>query len=710
MEEKNKKRQIAKITVFITSIFVIFMSVTYAFITQVLTGEKQVVVSAGVLDLVLEEENAITISDAYPMYDQVGMIQKDVFNFRLVNKTNNPTDYVLKLQKVETANELSEDDVKYYLTKEGVGTPALLSTLTNNVVDTGTIEGKDTIDYTLRLWIDSKVTSNDAIAGKSLSYKLKVEATQEIRDENNCKVYAETEPNKPQLTSGMIAVTYNATDKTWVKADTSNNDWYDYDNQIWANAVTVTEATRDTYMSAEANTPILMDDINTMWVWIPRYSYTIKQPNGRGEQKCSELGEITVSSPSNCRKVEYPAELRAEALNICKQMDTTITTETECVSAFQTMNEPYKTFEEFIDAGVEYGVFEDTRTVVETYPDNIANVTIEQPGAIDIRFIKTTEKDTGTGKCENCAENWVTPEGFTFGEENIPGFWMGKFETSTLESCTATTDSIGTECDLTTLTPQIKPGVTSWRGARVSTFFEASRLMQSSDDTLNYNADTYGFDTQGASSMDTHMLKNTEWGIVAMLSHSKYGKYGNENYTGAEKEVAINNCSSYITGIGGDTVSANSSSTTCTTNTYETSKGQTASTTGTIYGVYDMSGGAYEYVMGNLNNDSGYSTSYNSGFCGTDGPAENCRERPNAKYFDLYTSDNASEGYKSGDGTYETSGWYSDNASFVNSYGPWFERGGGGSYDNSTNAGVFFSGNYFGESIVDYGVRFVIKP
>ena len=28
MEEKNKKRQVAKITVFITSIFVIFMSIT----------------------------------------------------------------------------------------------------------------------------------------------------------------------------------------------------------------------------------------------------------------------------------------------------------------------------------------------------------------------------------------------------------------------------------------------------------------------------------------------------------------------------------------------------------------------------------------------------------------------------------------------------------------------------------------------------------
>ena len=112
MEEKNKKRHVAKITVFITSVFVIFMSVTYAFITQTLTGTKEVVVNAGVLDLVLEEENAITIANALPMYDEVGMIQDDAFIFRLVNKTSNPTNYILKLSKIDAANELSTSDVK----------------------------------------------------------------------------------------------------------------------------------------------------------------------------------------------------------------------------------------------------------------------------------------------------------------------------------------------------------------------------------------------------------------------------------------------------------------------------------------------------------------------------------------------------------------------------------------------------------------------
>jgi len=181
MEEKNKKRQITKITVFITSIFVIFMSITYAFVNQVLTGTKEVVINAGVLDLVLEEENAITIANALPMYDAVGMIQEDVFVFRLVNKTANPTNYVLKLSKINASNELSTSDVKYYLTKEGVGQPKLLSSLpSDGTVDSGTIAGSDTIDYTLRLWINSAVTDEAAISGKTLSYKIDAEASQEI--------------------------------------------------------------------------------------------------------------------------------------------------------------------------------------------------------------------------------------------------------------------------------------------------------------------------------------------------------------------------------------------------------------------------------------------------------------------------------------------------------------------------------------------------
>ena len=44
-------------------------------------------------------------------------------------------------------------------------------------------------------------------------------------------------------------------------------------------AVTVTNTNRDTYLNAELGTEIKMSDINTMWVWIPRYTYTYLNTN-----------------------------------------------------------------------------------------------------------------------------------------------------------------------------------------------------------------------------------------------------------------------------------------------------------------------------------------------------------------------------------------------------------------------------------------------
>ena len=79
---RKEKRQVTKITVFLTSIFVIFLSVTYAFINVTLTGTKRQIINAGTLEVELEEENAITIENALPMYDETGMIQ-DAFVFHV---------------------------------------------------------------------------------------------------------------------------------------------------------------------------------------------------------------------------------------------------------------------------------------------------------------------------------------------------------------------------------------------------------------------------------------------------------------------------------------------------------------------------------------------------------------------------------------------------------------------------------------------------
>ena len=230
------------------------------------------------------------------------------------------------------------------------------------------------------------------------------------------------------------------------------------------------------------------------------------------------------------------------------------------------------------------------------------------------------------------------------------------------------------------------------------------------------------------------MMKNSEWGAVAYLSQSKYGKYGNSNYQGANKEVYKNNSSDKYTGRsggapGGSITKLNvqypgqSTSTNEYYNygyyTYEgyeisydgtitdekdISKGTGASTTGNIYGIYDMSGGAYEYVMGYL------TTAYGTKPWGSTSSTDYAKfaSQPESKYFDAYTdTDKTNDAYK-GHALGETSGWYGDYASFVSTSSPWFLRG--GYYSNTSSAGVFFFGSHYGDSGSNSSFRVVFAP
>ena len=103
------------------------------------------------------------------------------------------------------------------------------------------------------------------------------------------------------------------------------------------------------------------------------------------------------------------------------------------------------------------------------------------------------------------------------------------------------------------------------------------------------------------------MMKNDEWGAVAYLSKSKYGK---------NAEVTINSNSSYYTGGGSG-------------NAYVSNIGQ--STTGTVHGVYDMSGGAWEYVAAYVDNGDSNLTSYGSSLVNGDAKVKNVYTRGNRK-------------------------------------------------------------------------------
>lgn len=291
---------------------------------------------------------------------------------------------------------------------------------------------------------------------------------------------------------------------------------------------------------------------------------------------------------------------------------------------------------------------------------------------------KTTPKSTGT-----TVGSYRTHPAFTFGDTELNGMWVGKFETTG---------------DATT--PTVKPNLQSLRSQNISTQFSTAQ---------KFGTSTYG----STSKIDAHMMKNSEWGAVAYLSHSKYG---------VNREIYINNSSDYYTGRSGGNVGGSTAINTVYTNQTSTTKYNTygfytwdgylldyntntkssthdiskvASTTGNITGVYDMSGGAREYVMGNYNN-----TISSSGF-GT---------LPDSKYYDDYTTDNSltacNGGICYGHALSETASWYSDYAVFVNS-NPWSMRG--GRYIHGVSAGSFSSDSSNGYASSEVSFRLVLS-
>ena len=78
------------------------------------------------------------------------------------------------------------------------------------------------------------------------------------------------------LTPGLTPVVYDG--NNWKVVDKNDPNWYDYDEQKWANAVVLGDVTKQVGDTVAVDgTEALM-----MLVWIPRYEYKIEGDFGKG--------------------------------------------------------------------------------------------------------------------------------------------------------------------------------------------------------------------------------------------------------------------------------------------------------------------------------------------------------------------------------------------------------------------------------------------
>lgn len=325
-------------------------------------------------------------------------------------------------------------------------------------------------------------------------------------------------------------------------------------------------------------------------------------------------------------------------------------------------------------------------------------------GTINVKLLMGNTNDTADGTIVgatptysgNSQTNYVTHPAFKFGNKEINGFWIAKFEATMGKN----PNNMGSSCvngnsgldNVTTENIKIVPGISAWRCITIATAFLNSYEIRNKEAI-------YGFQS---GKIDSHLTKITEWSATSYLSQSSIGR-GTTN-------IWLNPNNSYTTGCAG-TNPAESHSAVCNQYNVETR----TSTTGNITGVYDMNGGSGELVTGHIDNitpalasnlkikalmdaDPKYRTILPVGT--SDLPVENYNASQSLYGINVWETSNGTTNDLM---VNSNTGWYLDYSKMPHTTSPWFVFGG---HNRTYNAGGLYSFNRTdGSAVIDNSFR-----
>ncbi len=245
-----------------------------------------------------------------------------------------------------------------------------------------------------------------------------------------------TEANTPELVSGMIPVVWDEVNGKWIIIEDWNARWSNYsendivDNQEnllaiarqWANAITVPQSQVATYLDCNPITgcsvkptmigqPIPESHITNMFVWIPRFRYSV-------------------------------------------------------------------------------------RTTIANRSESLIEIVFENGNS---------SKFVGTGKYNGkIPTNYYTASAFTHGDIELKGFWMAKFESGSVNNV-----------------------LSSYAGQQMNrTILDDGWNSAIQNDYVTNGLVNHGLSENSAK--EIMQIKNSQWDAVAVLSQSRFGKYGKD--------------------------------------------------------------------------------------------------------------------------------------------------------------------------------------
>lgn len=726
MEEiLNKKNYILLIAIIFVAVSL--SGTTYSLFIKV-DDTNQFNYKTGILDLEFQEENVIELPEAFPVSDTKGMSYEP---YTLSIKNIGSIAYIFDL-KVSDNDDNKLINSKYIKVQIDDNLPITLQNSNNTLKKNIILYPGETIKFKIKMWLDINTPNTEL--GKQFN------ATLITSGSSFYKTLDESGANHPSLEDNMLPVYYDEYNKVWKKANESNLDdsykWYDYDDKMWANSIVLKDGEKVIHDISSKNNNIknisninvtdknlilennkldinlsnyinknisiverlalndlkhndidiissdgfnlryntknnnFIIDINGFNITSNKYiieenkfyiiSFTMSDKdinlyiNGSSILNYSmaintNYNILTIGGIGNVLVSDlyvYNDILTSKEVNN-NYRDNLILITDNLVSGYNnfypmTTDTYYKSSP--LGTTIKDSDINEFYVWIPRFKYRLWNVTGEPnissydayTKGIDISFEKNKESG-GSIYCkdnicysdeertisltQNDNDKYYTPSSFTNNEELL-GFWVGKYEVSNGCKDNCLTNS----SDLTIL-----PNQESWRNNNLSNYYEA----------IKGKGNSY------------HIIKNSEWGTISYLSHSKYGICSNMKCT----EIASNN--TYISGKEGKD-----------------------STTGNIYGVYDMAGSASEFVMANYtsNNSLALNNSnfkYNVTIPSTD--------------YDLYSGTN----FILGDATKEilltqssTGSWDNNYSIFIDKVNNWFIRG--GMAGNEVGNGIFY--------------------
>lgn len=726
MEEiLNKKNYILLIAIIFVAVSL--SGTTYSLFIKV-DDTNQFNYKTGILDLEFQEENVIELPEAFPVSDTKGMSYEP---YTLSVKNIGTIAYIFDL-KVSDNDDNKLINSKYIKVQIDDNLPITLQNSNNTLKKNIILYPGETIKFKIKMWLDINTPNTEL--GKQFN------ATLITSGSSFYKTLDESGANHPSLEDNMLPVYYDEYNKVWKKADESNLDasykWYDYDDKMWANSIVLKDGEKVIHDISSKNNNIknisninvidknLILENNKLDINLSKYinkNISIVERLALNDLKHNDIDIISndgfnlryntknnnfiidingFNITSNKYIIEenkfYIISLTmsdkdinlyingSSVLNYSMAINTNYNILTiggignvlvsdlyvyNDILTSKEVNNNYRDNLILITDNLVSGYNNFYPMTTDTYYKSsplgttikdsdinefyvwiprfkyrLWNVTGEPnissydayTKGIDISF----EKNKESGGSIYCKDNicysdeertisltqndngkYYTPSSFTNNEELL-GFWVGKYEVSNGCKDNCLTNS----SDLTIL-----PNQESWRNNNLSNYYEA----------IKGKGNSY------------HIIKNSEWGTISYLSHSKYGICSNMKCT----EITSNN--TYISGKEGKD-----------------------STTGNIYGVFDMAGSASEFVMANYtsNNSLALNNSnfkYNVTIPSTD--------------YDLYSGTN----FILGDATKEilltqssTGSWDNNYSIFIDKVNNWFIRG--GMAGNEVGNGIFY--------------------